>query len=170
MGNGGVTDKYSWTQTLQDVQVSVGVPAAIKGRDIVCDISGSHIKFGLRGQDPIVDAPLAKPVKADDCYWTLESSGASRTLDIYLQKANGMEWWNCIAEGEPTIDTSKVEPESSKLEDLDAETRKTVEKMMFDQRQKMMNKPTSDEMRKQEMLQRFMAQHPEMDFSQAKIQ
>lgn len=55
MGNGGVTDKYSWTQTLQDVQVSVGVPAAIKGRDIVCDISGSHIKFGLRGQDPIVD-------------------------------------------------------------------------------------------------------------------
>jgi len=169
-GNGADMENYKWVQTLEEVTVYVPVANGIKGKDVVCDIEAEHIKVGVRGKELTLDAKLHKRVDTDECYWTLSSEGGVKLIEILLQKTNKMEWWNCIAEGEQEINTKKVSPENSKLSDLkDDETRQMVEKMMYDQRQKAMGLPTADEQQKQDVLQKFMAQHPEMDFSNAKM-
>lgn len=165
-GNGLDMENYSWIQSLQEVTINIPVPPGTKSRFISCEIKKNHLKVGLKGQPPILDGDLYKSVKVDDCFWSLEDQ---KSISILLTKQDQMEWWKFLVKGEPEIDTQKVEPENSKLADLDPETRSTVEKMMFDQRQKQMGLPTSDEMQKQDILKKFMSEHPEMDFSRAKI-
>ncbi|EQC32034.1 hypothetical protein SDRG_10233 [Saprolegnia diclina VS20] len=165
-GNGGKTEHYVWTQTLQEAHVSIAVPNGTTSRQVFADIRAKTLKVGLKGQPLLVDGELHKRVKVEDSFWTLEDGNR---ICIYLQKENQMEWWKNVIQGDPEINTKKVQPENSKLSDLDGDTRQTVEKMMFDQRQKQMGLPTSDELSKQEILKKFMAAHPEMDFSKAKL-
>jgi hypothetical protein len=165
-GNGADLEKYSWTQTLSEVVVTVPVPSGTKGKACAVSITVDRLSVGLRGQPPILDGQLYSQVQPDDCLWSVVDGKA---IEITLQKKDTMSWWRAVLQGEPEIDTQKVQPENSKLSDLDPETRATVEKMMFDQRQKALGLPTSEESRKQDILQQFMKAHPEMDFSKTKF-
>jgi hypothetical protein len=171
IGNGGRTDKYVWAQTLGDLTVNVFIPDGLRGKDLAVSIKSDTLKIvNKRDRVTLVDGPLHKRVKADDSSWYIDSETDDGKVIVFeLQKEDQMGWWKCVMQGDTEINTRKVQPENSKLSDLDGETRQTVEKMMFDQRQKAMGKPTSDEMKKQDVLKQFMASHPEMDFSQAKI-
>ncbi|KAG6842255.1 hypothetical protein C0991_000225 [Blastosporella zonata] len=176
---------YTWTQLLGEVDITVPVPKGTRARDLAVVIAKKKLSVGLKGQDKILDGELCMDIKVEESAWTVEDN---QSVLIHLEKVNKERWWENVLTHHPKIDTSKIEPGNSKLSDLDGETRGMVEKMMFDNQQKQMGKPTSDELKKMEVslrtsqanliisqlnvdkaLKKFQAAHPEMDFSKAKI-
>ncbi|KAF6226984.1 hypothetical protein HO133_008425 [Letharia lupina] len=161
---------YKWTQTIQDLDITISVASNLRGKDIVVDMTKTKLKVGVKGQEAFIDGPLPYEIHPSESTWTLEPTSSGKDISIHLDKANKQQWWASVTTNAPYfLDTSKIQPENSKLGDLDGETRGMVEKMMYDQRQKEMGKPTSEEQGKLDMLEKFKKSHPEMDFSNAKM-
>jgi CS domain len=154
---------YTFKQSLQDLTISIEVPEGIRAKLLNVDLSKRNIHAAIRSTGQVlISGPLFNDINLDESSWSVIDGNE---LSISLEKVNQQEWWPHIVTTDPKIDVTKIEPENSKLSDLDGETRAMVEKMMFDQRQKQQGLPSSEELKKQQILEKFKAQHPEMDFS-----
>jgi len=168
-GNGWDGPNYSWTQTLNeiDLRIPTKLNARIKGADVTVKFERKKLYVCIRGQKPIVNGETYAEIKVEESMWVLADEGKS--IFINIEKVNKMEWWSRLVLSDPEINTRKVQPENSKLGDLDGETRGMVEKMMYDQHRRDAGLPTSDDQKKEALLSKFREQHPEMDFSKCKF-
>jgi hypothetical protein len=48
---------YKWTQTIQDVDITIAIAANLKGRDLDVKLSKTKLRVAIKGQEPIIDVP-----------------------------------------------------------------------------------------------------------------
>lgn len=159
--NGGKGKNHTWSQTLREVTLIIPVRPGVRARDLKVEIKPNHLTVKYANGETLVDGELYKRVVVDDCCWQMEDTKEGRNMVVYLLKHNTMEWWSCVLKGEEEIDLTKVEPENANMKDLDPETRAQVEKMMYDQRQKELGLPTSEDRQKQALINKIIEKNPE---------
>ncbi|KXJ26549.1 nudC domain-containing protein 3 [Exaiptasia diaphana] len=156
--NGAVLDKYTWSQTIKDIDLKIPVPKCIlRARDVAVEIKMSSLKVSLKGNIPVeelktgsnvlVDGKLQRCVKCEESMWSLEPG---KTIQINLEKAEE-RFWTAICEGDPEIDKTKVDSTRA-IDDFDEQTQTDFQQVMYDHQQKMMGKPTSKEQKTHDLL------------------
>ena len=150
VGNGGVTDRYYWTQTLHEVTIYVAVPPGTRAKDIQFQITSKSINLSLKGNaEPLINGTLGGTNKHHEAMWALEDR---EVIVLTLEKVVET-WWRCIVKGDAEIDTQKVDS-TRQVSDYDAETQAQIRKIMFDQRQKAKGLPTSEEIQTNDILEK----------------
>ena len=85
-----VAGKYKWTQTENEVTVTVPLPAGTTAKQVACTIHSNKLTAGVKGQPPIIDGALSKVCTADDSYWQMDNGNC----EITLVKAEKKVWWD----------------------------------------------------------------------------
>jgi hypothetical protein len=155
IGNGGIGPNYYWTQTLQDLTVYVDVPVGCRGRDIKCFIEAKKLFLSADGQ-VMIDGFFEEAIKVDESMWTLNITANSIPQVVITLDKGRKTWWKHIIQGHPEIDTSKVDS-SQKIDEYDDSTQAAIRKIMFDQKQKALGLPTSEDIEKEDLIQKAMS-------------
>jgi hypothetical protein len=146
-GNGGSTERYKWTQTIDECTVLIGIPEGLKGKDMAVSISTNSIsvksKKPLPGEETshtFVEGELVEKIRADESTWSLEGGVLVLTLDK-LKKT----FWATVIDGDEKIDTDLIDSRRH-ISEYDGSTQAQIRKIMFDQNQTRKGLQTSDEM------------------------
>jgi HSP20 family molecular chaperone IbpA len=151
VGNGGSTDRYKWTQTIDECTVLVAIPEGIRGKDLHVELQSDRIlirekatqsdRDGSNAEPRIfLEGPLTQHIIPSESTWTLES-GVLQTILYKLEKT----FWDAVLVGDAQIDTDLVDSRRN-IDTYDAATQAQIRKIMFDQQQSAKGLPTSGEL------------------------
>ena len=57
---------YKWTQTIQDLDITIDVPSNLRGKDIVVDMTRTKLKVGVKGQEPFIDVSASTRITCNN--------------------------------------------------------------------------------------------------------
>ncbi|PNW76980.1 hypothetical protein CHLRE_10g417500v5 [Chlamydomonas reinhardtii] len=103
----------SWSQTADEVSLTVPVSEGVKGRDVKLEVHPKRLRLSVGGK-AVLEGGLedAGEVAVDDCFWTMETDSAGdRYVAVTLSKRTmGYMSWEALLESDrpDTSVTSRV--------------------------------------------------------------
>lgn len=147
--NGAVHETYSWSQTIKEIDIIIKVPENTLSKHLVVDIFPKKMQVKLKTNNTmLLEGELYHKCKCADAIWSLDKN----RLEIHLEKLNEM-WWECLLIGEPKLDISKIDC-SRPFEELSEEAQAKIEELTWNQEQKRLGLPTSEEKAMHETLRK----------------
>lgn len=93
---------FSWSQTAEEVELSVRVPEGTRPKDVRVTFGVQSCTVKVGGEAAVLEGKLAYRVQPDECTWSLLGVGAVRKLQVTLFKQKPEEWRQLMADGGST--------------------------------------------------------------------
>lgn len=148
--NGAVTERYSWSQSINEVDIYINLPEHITScAQLNVIITPLHLKVEFKSDTiPYIDEDFSWKCKPSESVWWLSNG----RLLIHLQKKED-RWWQKLLESDTPLDISKMHC-SRPLDELPENAQNLVQEIFWNEKQKIMGKPTTDDIRKRELLRK----------------
>jgi hypothetical protein len=83
---------YAWTQTEEDLEVTIGLPAQnVSAKDIKVNFQSRHVSVGYRGQLTL-ELSLFEAIDVDGSTWTLDSNSETSNVVLVMDKVERAFW------------------------------------------------------------------------------
>ncbi|KAG1650105.1 NudC domain-containing protein 3 [Nymphon striatum] len=148
--NGADRGAYSWSQSIQDIDIRVKLPKHVtQAKQIKVDISATKLCVKLidpvDGNSELVNGEFT--FRNKEFVWTLVPG---EHVHVFLEKCDD-RWWEAIFTDEPKINLREIEA-TMPMEDLDDEAHAKVQELMFNEHQKRTGGLTSDQIKMNDVL------------------
>lgn len=117
-------EQFSWSQTGEDVTVTVPLAAKTKRADIKVKVQPFQLSIVVGGLE-ICSGRLAKEVEPEESSWTLEGGGEKRCLAVCMAKKQQKSsvLWPCLWKKDIPLATEHVTLDQSATEALVADAK-----------------------------------------------
>jgi hypothetical protein len=82
---------FSWTQTEEELEVMIPLPANIQSKDVQVKYLPQSFQVKCRNE-PLLSLSLFERIDPDGCTWTLDRDGEKKRLVITIEKAEAASW------------------------------------------------------------------------------